>query len=90
MVILIPILMPLLEAASINLVHFGIIMVANLFIGSLTPPIGNLTFIAAMVSGARPSDVFRAQWPFIFALILAMAVITYVPGFSLWLPGLLR
>lgn len=90
MVILIPILLPLVEAANINLVHFGIIIVANLFVGSLTPPIGNLTFIAAMVSGAKPSEVFQAQWPFIFALLIGLLLITYVPAISLWLPSILR
>jgi len=90
MVILVPILLPLLQIADIDLVYFGIVMVANLFIGALTPPIGNLTFIAAMVSGVKPSAVFHALWPFILALVLGLAVITYLPAISLYLPSVLR
>lgn len=90
MIILVPILLPILKQADIDLVYFGIVMVVNLFIGALTPPIGNLTFIAAMISGARPSAVFRALSPFMLALIAALLLITYVPAISLFLPSLLR
>jgi len=90
MVILVPILLPILKEAGIDLVHFGIIMVVNLFIGALTPPIGNLAFIAAMVSGTKPSAVFLALVPFLVALIAALALITYVPSLSLFLPSMVR
>jgi len=78
------------EIAGIDPVHFGIIMVFNLFIGALTPPIGNLAFIAAMVAKVPPSAVFRALWPYFAALIAALLVITFVPALSLWLPHVLR
>ena len=90
MVILVPILMPILEMAGIDPVHFGIIMVFNLFIGALTPPIGNLAFIAAMVGKEKSSAVFVALNPYFVALIAALLVITFVPALSLWLPHLLR
>jgi C4-dicarboxylate transporter DctM subunit len=90
MVILVPILLPILQIAGIDPVHFGIIMVFNLFIGALTPPIGNLAFIAAMVAKVPPSAVFRALWPFFAALIAALLAITFVPALSLWLPHALR
>ena len=90
MVILVPILLPIIKHADIDVVYFGIVMVVNLFIGSLTPPIGNLAFIAAMVSGTKPSAVFVALGPFLVALIVALMLITYVPAISLFLPSMLR
>jgi len=90
MVILVPILMPILAVAGVDPVHFGIIMVFNLFIGALTPPIGNLAFIAAMVAKERPSAVFWALNPYFVALFVSLLVLTFVPALSLWLPSILR
>jgi C4-dicarboxylate transporter DctM subunit len=90
MVILMPILLPILNAAQIDLVHFGIVMVTNLFIGALTPPIGNLAFIAAAIANEKPSAVFKALMPYMIALIGALLVLTYIPQISLFLPTLLR
>jgi tripartite ATP-independent transporter DctM subunit len=90
MVILVPILMPILAIAGIDPVHFGIVMVFNLFIGALTPPVGNLAFIAAMVAKEKPSAVFWALNPYFLALFISLMVLTFVPSLSLWLPALLR
>lgn len=90
MVILVPILMPILAIAGVDPVHFGIIMVFNLFIGALTPPVGNLAFIAAMVAKEKPSAVFWAFNPYFLALFISLMVLTFVPALSLWLPSILR
>jgi len=90
MVILVPILLPIIKMAGIDPVHFGVLMVFNLFIGALTPPIGNLTFIAAMVAKVKPTAVFKALNQYYAALLVALALISFVPALSLWLPKLLR
>ena len=90
MVILVPILMPILAIAGVDPVHFGIIMVFNLFIGALTPPVGNLAFIAAMVAKEKPSAVFWALNPYFLALFISLMVLTFIPALSLWLPSILR
>lgn len=89
MVILVPILMPILAVAGVDPVHFGIIMVFNLFIGALTPPVGNLAFVAGMVAKEKPSAVFWALNPYFLALFISLVVLTFVPALSLWLPSIL-
>jgi C4-dicarboxylate transporter DctM subunit len=90
MVILVPILVPMLKAAHIDLVQFGIIMVGNLCIGALTPPLGMLVYTAARVTDTPTSDVFRAMTPFLIGLIAWLFLISFVPSISLfavWMLG---
>jgi C4-dicarboxylate transporter DctM subunit len=79
MVILVPILVPMVQAAGIDTVHFGVVLVLNLVIGALTPPMGMLVFTTARVGGVLVTDVFRAVMPFIGALILVLMAVTYLP-----------
>lgn len=83
MVILVPILVPMLKTAQIDLVHFGIILVGNLCIGALTPPLGMLVYTAARVTNTPTSAVFRAVTPFLIGLIIWLFVISFVPAISL-------
>ncbi|MFW6076358.1 MAG: TRAP transporter large permease subunit [Hyphomicrobiales bacterium] len=87
LVILVPIFLPMVKAAGVDPVHFGIIIVANLVIGALTPPLGMLVFVTARVADAPVARVFRATLPFILALLVVLALITFIPALSL---GLLR
>jgi C4-dicarboxylate transporter DctM subunit len=80
MVILVPILVPIVKAAGIDVVHFGIVLVMNLVIGALTPPMGMLVFITARVGQADVAAVFRAVLPFVAGLIAVLAAVTYVPA----------
>lgn len=80
MVILVPILVPIVKAAGIDIVHFGIVLVMNLVIGALTPPMGMLVFTTARVGQANVGDVFRAVMPFLVGLIAALALTTYIPA----------
>ncbi len=89
MIILVPILVPLLTALNIDLVHFGIILLVNLVIGQLTPPVGVLLFVVMTISKVTLAELVREIWPFILALVAALGVITYVPGLSTALPRLL-
>lgn len=84
MVILVPLLLPLLKAAQVDLVHFGIVMVANLCIGALTPPLAVLVFTAARVTDTPIADTYRACRPFMAALLVWLALITFIPALSLW------
>jgi C4-dicarboxylate transporter DctM subunit len=84
MVILVPLLVPLLKSANIDLVHFGVIMVANLCIGALTPPLAVLVFTAARVTDTPIHLAYRACRPFMVGLLIWLAVISFVPALSLW------
>ncbi len=88
--ILTPLLMPLVTSLGIDPVHFGIVVVVNLMLGGLTPPVGMLAFITGSISRTPVHDVFRAMLPLLAALFAALLVITYVPAISLglgWLIG---
>jgi len=90
MIILVPILIPLLTELQINLLHFGIVLLVNLVIGQITPPVGVLMFVASSVSKTHLGLIVKEIGPFVFALIAALALLTYVPGLSLWLPEFLK
>ena len=83
MVILVPILVPIMVAAGIDPVHFGIVLVMNLVIGALTPPMGMLVFTTARVGQAKVVEVFRAVMPFTAALAIVLLIVTYVPALVL-------
>lgn len=83
MVILVPILVPVVVAAGVDPVQFGIVLVMNLVIGALTPPMGVLVFTTARVGGANVVEVFRAVLPFIAALCAVLLLVTYVPVLTL-------
>lgn len=85
MVILVPILLPIIKAAGIDPVHFGIVMIINLMIGSLTPPVGVLIFITAGVSKVPVHQIFTKVIPFELGLIVTLLIITYLPFTTLWL-----
>jgi C4-dicarboxylate transporter DctM subunit len=89
MVILVPILTPLLASMHIDLVHFGIVLLVNLVIGQLTPPVGVLLFVAMTIAKVSLNALLKEIWPFLIGLLVALALITYLPGLSLWLPRLL-
>jgi len=83
MVILVPLLVPILKAANIDLVHFGVVMVANLCIGALTPPLAVLVFTAARVTDTPIHLAYRACRPFMAGLLIWLAIISFVPALSL-------
>ena len=87
--ILTPILLPLVVKLGVDPVHFGMIMMVNLGIGLLTPPVGAVLFVGSAVAKLKIEVVVRALYPFFGALLLVLALVTYVPAISLWLPDLL-
>jgi C4-dicarboxylate transporter DctM subunit len=88
LVTLVPLLVPIANAYQIDLVHLGVVIVLNLMIGQLTPPSGVVTFLTAQIAGAPIASVFRQAAPFAAALIVVLALVTFVPALALWLPDL--
>ena len=88
-IIMAPILFPVAQKFGIDPIHFGTIIIANLGVGFITPPLGVCLYAAMAISGLRLSKVFGFLLPYIIALVVSLMIITYVPGFSLWLPRLM-
>ena len=84
--ILTPILLPVVVKLGVHPVHFGMIMMVNLGIGLITPPVGSVLFVASAVSGEKMESVARAMLPFFIPLFSVLMIVTYVPDVSLWLP----
>jgi C4-dicarboxylate transporter DctM subunit len=87
--ILAPIVFPLAVELGIDPVHLGIVMVVNMEIGMVTPPVGLNLFVASGVAGLPLTAVIRASLPWLALLLAFLLVVTYVPAISLWLPGLM-
>ena len=85
-VILTPILLPVVTAVGVHPVHFGMIMIVNLGIGLITPPVGTVLFVGSAVAGLPIERVVRALLPFLLLLLAVLAIVTFVPAVSLWLP----
>ena len=89
-VIMAPILTPVAVSFGVDPVHFGIIMIVNLAIGMLTPPVGVNLFVACQVAGIRIEQILKPLIPFYIVLIVDIILITYLPQISLWLPAFLK
>ena len=89
LLIVVPIFIPTAQALGVDLVHFGIIAVVNGMIGLITPPYGLLLFIVANITQQPLGRIVRELVPFIVALLVALAIITFWADFVLWLPRLL-
>jgi tripartite ATP-independent transporter DctM subunit len=87
--ILTPVLLPVATALGVDPVHFGMIMLTNLGIGLITPPVGTVLFVASAVSKQKIEQVVRAMLPFYGMLFIVLMLITYIPAISLWLPRLM-
>ncbi|MGE5851462.1 MAG: TRAP transporter large permease [Candidatus Methylomirabilota bacterium] len=88
MIILVPVFLPVILSVGIDPVHFGIVMVLNLMIGTLTPPVGIVLFVVARVAKLPFEVVTRATAPFLVPLIAVLVLITVFPELVLWLPRL--
>lgn len=84
--VLSPILLPIAESIGVHPVHFGIIMVVNLAIGFVTPPLGINLFVAARVGNEKFEEVVRGIIPFILVMVTCLLIITFVPSLSLAVP----
>ena len=87
--IMVPILAPLADAAGLHPLHFAIVVIVNLTLGMITPPVGGLLFVTSIVSGVPMGRMVREARPMLWALLAVLALLTFVPALSTWLPGLL-
>ena len=87
--ILVPVLMPVAAQFGIDPVHLGIIVILNLMLGLLTPPVGMVLFVLARVSKVSFEQCVRATLPFLVPLLAVLLLLSFVPGLVLWLPDLL-
>lgn len=85
-----PIFLPVVVAYDIDPVHFGVIMILNLGIGLNTPPVGSVQFVACAVGKITVWQAMRSIWPFYFAGVVVLGLVTYVPAISLWLPSVFK
>jgi tripartite ATP-independent transporter DctM subunit len=86
LLIIVPVFVPTAMALGIDMVHFGIVVVVNIMLGLITPPYGLLLFIMTNIAGVPLRHIVRDVMPFLFAMIAALILVTFVPEISLWLP----
>ncbi len=86
--IMTPILLPLVKSLGIDPVHFGMVMIVNLGMELITPPVGSVLFVGSVVARLRIEQLVKALMPFYFGLLLVLLVITYVPAIPLFIPWL--
>jgi TRAP-type C4-dicarboxylate transport system permease large subunit len=87
--ILVPVFMPIIAKLGIDPVHFGLVMILNLMIGLMTPPVGMVLFILQKVARLSFEATVKAVLPWLWPLLATLALITYVPQLVLWLPGIM-
>ncbi len=88
MLLTIPVFMPLVARVRVDPVHFGVVMTLNLMIGLLTPPVGMCLYAVSSISKIGIWPLARELWPYIVALAVCLALITYIPGLVTWVPNL--
>ncbi len=84
-----PILLPVAVQFGVDPIHFGIIMLVNLGLGLVTPPVGSVLFVGCGVGKVTIEEVVRTIWPFYLAMLVVLGLVTFIPALSLWLPSFL-
>ena len=85
-----PIFLPVVKALGMDPVQFGIVLIVNLGIGLITPPVGPALFVACAVGKVSMWDATKHSGPFYVAMLIVLGLVTYIPALSLWLPSLFR
>jgi tripartite ATP-independent transporter DctM subunit len=85
-----PIFLPVAKAFGVDPVHFGVILILNAGIGLITPPVGAVLFVGAAIGKISIGEALRTIWPFYFAALVVLVIVTYVPQLSLWLPAAMK
>jgi len=88
LIVLVPLLMPTVKVLGIDPVQFGIIIILNLALGTLTPPMGTVMFLACSITGTPIRSFVREMWPMFLALIVVLLLVTLVPAVATFLPYL--
>lgn len=84
-----PIFLPVCTALGMNTIHFGIMMIFNLCIGTITPPVGTTLFVGVKVGNVKIETVFKQLLIYFAAIFVVLMLVTYIPQLSLWLPSLM-
>jgi TRAP-type C4-dicarboxylate transport system permease large subunit len=87
--VILPVLLPTAQHLGIDMVHFGVVCVVNIMIGLVTPPYGLLLFMMNKIANVSLRDMVVELLPYLYVTLGALALITFVPGFVLWLPRLM-
>ncbi|NPV43557.1 MAG: TRAP transporter large permease [Firmicutes bacterium] len=88
-IILVPVFLPVITQIGVDPLHFGLIIVVNLAIGMVTPPLGVCLFIGCGIANIKLEDITRAVWPFLIVMVVDIILITYIPAISTFLPKML-
>ena len=88
LIILVPILLPMVQKFGVDLIHFGIMLIANLGIGYVTPPVGTCLYVACGISKQPLAEVIKPLAPYLVVMVIMLMLITYVPWVSLVIPNL--
>jgi len=89
LLVIVPVLLPTAQALGIDPVHFGVVVVVNIMIGLVTPPYGLLLFMMVHIAGVSLRNLVREVMPFLWVMVAALALLTFVPEITLFLPRLL-
>ena len=89
LLIVAPVVFPIAIELGIDPIHLGIIMVVNMEIGMITPPVGLNLFVTSGITGMSLAQVVKAALPFVAVLFVFLILVTYVPSLSTWLPTML-
>ena len=90
LVITLPLIFPIATALAIDPLHLAVLMTVNIELGVLLPPVGINLYVLSGISGLRIEQIVRALLPFYAFLLCGLALMTYFPFFSTWLPSMLR
>lgn len=88
LIIFVPLLIPLIPHLGMNPIQFGVMVVINLAIGMLTPPMGICLFVSCSIGQVSMEEITKAVWPFLVAMVVALMMVSFVPFFTTFLPGL--
>lgn len=88
-VMMVPLMLNLVTAMNIDLIHFGIVVALNIYIGMITPPVGITLLVGTKIAKTGVGDCFKSCLPFMAISLILLVIVTYIPDFSLWIPTLL-
>jgi len=89
LLILAPMLLPIAAKYNLDPIYFGVVVIVNLCIGLITPPVGNILYVACGISKISVAEISRAIWPNIIIGIIVVFIVTYLPWTVMWLPNML-
>ena len=87
--IMVPLLLPVAVALGIDPIHFGIVVVVNMELGMITPPVGLNLFVTSGITGTSLKDVVVYSLPWSMTILVGLLLVTYIPIISLWLPHIM-